>query len=332
MNRRSRIAIGALGAAVALAAAAFAPAGAQVDVDVAVDNPGGSRSLFVEDLAGQSLSELDFGNARSLPFRVRVVDSTMDRTGFSVSAGMTNLYFEDGGSLDFGDSIASENVAVDNALDPLNVLDPGTLVEPVFDTVSTIADDTICTLLGLPLVGGVCTIEAFDVTGLLQTVELPVDLSDLSGLPLLPQSVSPGAFTDPSFEGVGADDPDAAGAPAATTRRLVSGSPVSDATVLANVESELDTLLSTLGIEEQIDRDVLIAALREVVGVAWDTLDSTQVQTVIDSTVATLQALTGTNLLAQTGTYMSFPQLELTVPDDASAGTYRGTLVVTGLE
>lgn len=331
MNRISRTALAGM-AVVALGVAAVAPAGAQVDVDVAVDNVGGSRALHVEDLAGQSLSELDFGNARSLPFRVRVVDTTMDRTGFSVSASMTNLYFDDGGSLDFDDSIPSANVSVDRAVDPLNVQDPQTLVEPVFDTVSTITDSTICSLLSLAMVGGACTINAGDITGELQTVDLPVDLGDLSGLPLLPQAPSTGVFTNPSFGGVAASDPAAAGAPSATSRQLISGSAVSDATVLTSIEGELNTLLSGLSIDQKIDTGVLTNALRDSVGVVWDLLSAAQVTTVVNSTVATLQSLTGTNLLAQAGTYLSFPELDLTVPDDASGGTYRGTLVVTGLE
>ncbi len=332
MNRISRTAIAAVTATVTLGAAAIAPAGAQVDVDVAVDNVGGSRALHVEDLAGQSLSELDFGNARSLPFRVRVVDTTMDRTGFSVSASMTNLYFDDGGSLDFDDAITSDNVSVDDAADPLNVQDPQVLVEPVYDTVSTITDSTICSTLSLVMVGGACTINAGDITGELQTVDLPVDLNDLSGLPLLPQDPQNGAFTNPSFDGVGASDPAASGAPAATSYQLISGSAVSDATVLTNVESRLNTLLSGLTVTQKIDSGVLTSALRSVVGVTWDLLTSAQVTTVVNSTTATLQSLTGADLLAQAGTYLSFPELDLTVPDGASGGTYRGTLVVTGLE
>lgn len=321
-----------VGAIVALGAAFIAPADAQVDVDVAVDNPGGSRALFVEDLTGQSLSELDFGNARSLPFRVRVVDSTMDRTGFSVSASMTNLYLDDGGTLDFGESIPSSDVAVADPLNPLNLQDPTVLVQPVFDAVASIGDGTICTLLGLPLLGGVCEINLSDVTGELQTVELPVDLGDLSGLPLLPQSASPGAFTNPSFEGVAAPDPAGAGAPAATTRQLVSGTVVDDAAVLSNIEDELNDLLAGLDIDQQVDTGVLTSALRDTVGIVWDLLSGAQVDTVIESTTATLQSLTGTDLLAQAGTYLSFPMLELDVPDASPAGTYRGTLVVTGLE
>lgn len=326
---RAAVAVAAVGA---LGIAAVVPAGAQVDVDVAVDNTGGSRTLYIEDLKGQSLSELDFGNNRSLPFRARVVDSTMDRAGFSVSAAMTKLYLDDGGTLDHSTAIHSQHVSLAGAGDPLNVLDPEALVEPVFDVVSEISDSTICNLLGLPVVDGVCTIEASDVVGLTQTVPLDVDLSDLSNLPLLPQSAEPGAFDDPSFAGVGADDPDASGAPAATTRRLVAGSPVEDSTVLSNVEAALGDVLSGLTVTEKIDEAVLIGALRDAVGPAWDLLSDTQVDTVIAATVATVQNLAADALLAQSGTYMSFPLLNVLVPDGTPGGTFQGTLVITGLE
>jgi hypothetical protein len=37
-------------------------------------------------------------------------------------------------------------------------------------------------------------------------------------------------------------------------------------------------------------------------------------------------------LRAQAGTYLSFPTLNVTVPDDASKGSYYGTLVVTAIQ
>ena len=38
------------------------------------------------------------------------------------------------------------------------------------------------------------------------------------------------------------------------------------------------------------------------------------------------------DLLFQTGTYTSYPMLRVTVPEDQANGTYRGTLVVTGIQ
>ena len=38
------------------------------------------------------------------------------------------------------------------------------------------------------------------------------------------------------------------------------------------------------------------------------------------------------DLLYQTGTYTSYPMLRVTVPEEQANGTYRGTLVVTGIQ
>lgn len=332
MRQVRTLVIAALAVATALAGL-VAPASGQVDVDVALDNPGGSRTLYVEDLAGNSLSDLDFGNARSMPFRVRVVDDTMDRSSFTVSASMTNLYRDPGsGSLDWDTSIASSDITVGSATDPLNVLDTTVEVEPVFDTVSTITDGTICTVLGLAVSGGACIINVSDVQGLVQTVPLTVDLSDLTNLPLLPQSVDAGAFTNPDYAGLAAAAPQPPGAPAATSRRLVGGTPVSDATVLSAVDAGLATVLGALNLEDEIDTAVLTGALRDAVGVTWDLLSAAQVTTVLNSTVATVQSVTGSQLIGQSGTYLSFPVVSVSVPSSATGGTYRGTLVVTGLE
>lgn len=308
------------------------PATAQVDIGVALDNPGGTRTLYVENLTGTTLSSLDFENARSLPFRVRVVDATMDRTGFSVSASMTRLYKDTGSALDFTTFVPSGNVTLSNPADPLNVLSPTVLVEPLFNTLSTIPGGAICTLLALPLVGGNCTISTSSVTGTLQTVSLPVDLSDLSGLPLLPQQASAGAFTSPSFDGVAASDPAGSGAPAATSRQLITGTAVTTPAMLASVEGQLGTLLTGLALSDKIDTAVLTGVLRAAVGPLWDLLSPAQVTTVLGATTATLVDLVAGDLLAQGGTYMSFPQLNVSVPAEQAAGSYAGTLVITGLE
>src|SRR5688572_27915507 len=107
---------------VAVLVAAAVPASAD-NVLVAVDNPGGSRAFYVEDLAGSPLTTLDFGTDRSMPFRVRVVDDVMDREPINISATMTNLYIDDEGTIDYAKKIESINLDISNATNPLNVLD-----------------------------------------------------------------------------------------------------------------------------------------------------------------------------------------------------------------
>lgn len=325
--RKSIIAILALGLVVSTSAARGD------NVDIAVDNPGGSRTLYVEDLTGQALTDLDFGATRAQPFRVRVVDSTMDRTGFTVSSSMTNLYLDDGaGGLDFGTKIDSANVSISHPANPLNALSIAGRLQPTFDAVSTIADPVICGVLSLPVVGGQCTISVNDLQGKLQTVPLTVDLNDLTNLPLLPQGSDAGAFTNPTYEGLAALAPQPPSPPAATARQMLKGTSVNTAAVLSALDAALATVLGAQALGDMVDTGTVTAALRDATGLVWDALSPAQVTTVLGATVATAQSLVAAEVLGQTGTYLSLPLLSVDVPVDAMRGTYRGTLVVTGLQ
>ena len=316
---------------VAVLGAAAGPAIAD-NVTIAVDNPGGSRTLYVEDLAGQPLTTMDFGATRSQPFRVRVVDSTMDRTDFTVSATMTNLYYDTGSGLDFTDQIDSWNIALSQPANPLNALSVAARVLPVFNTVSTVGDVVICGLLSLPLLGGNCTVSLSNLTGKVQSVPLTVDLANLANLPLLPQGNQTGAFTNPAYAGVAAAAPVPPGAPTATSYRLIRGTAVSNATVLGALDTALASVLSPLPLASRVDTAVITSALRSTLGVVWDLLSAAQITTVLGGTVATVQSLLSADVLGQTGTYLSLPVLDVTVPLTATAGTYQGSLVVTGLQ
>jgi hypothetical protein len=316
-------------ATVAMVGASF-PAAAD-NVEVAVSNPGGTRALYVEDLAGNPLTALDFGTTRSLPFRVRVVDSTMDRDGFSVSATMTKLYVEDEGTFDYAKKIESANLAISSAAVPLNILDVEATVQPIVNTVSTITDPLICGLLGsvMSVLGGVnaCRPQVSGITGLLQTVEVPIDLADLTNLPLLPQAAEAGAFTDPDYAGVGALDPLKPGSFTPTSRRMLAGSAIGLQPVLDALEAALDTSPRT----DLVSNTAIVNGLAGQLPL-WNLLSSLQVTTVLNSTVATVQGLLPAQIGSQSGTYMSFPVLNVTVPEDAPSGDYKGTLVVTALQ
>ncbi|PLS76318.1 MAG: hypothetical protein CYG61_02695 [Actinobacteria bacterium] len=318
-------------AALGLLAAIAAPARAG-EVVVAVDNPGGSRTLYVEDLAGNELTGLNFGTTRSLPFRVRVVDTTMDRSGFSVSATMTNLYVDDSGTIDYAKKIDSAKLSISNTADPLNVLEVSASVRPAVDTVSTISDLLICQTLGLvtSIVNGsqVCQISATGLVGNVQSaVPVTVTLSDLTNLPLLPQAAEAGAFTDPDYAGVGANDPDKPSSFTPTPRRMLAGSVVSTDAVLSALKGALDTDPRS----ELISDTTIINGLSAAVA-NWELLTTAQVTTVLAGTVATVENLVPEQVRAQTGTYLSFPALNVDVPTTAAKGNYKGTLVVTALQ
>ncbi len=322
-------------AALALGAAVAAPATAQTSVGVSLSNPGSSRTLYVENMAGQALSSLDFGTGRSMPFRVRVVDDAFSRQAFSVSASMTNLYKNNGGSPDTSQpSIPSSQVSLGSQVMPLDVLSVKAAVQPLVNTVSTITDGVICGLLKLPLLSNVCTITQTGLTGALQVLDVPVDLSSLGNLPLLPQANETGNFAWAEYGAGTAGAGDTAGKAAETAagqtashRTVVSGAPITTAAVL----NPLTTALNALPQSTLIPTATLVNALRSALGAVWDLLSATQITTVVNSTVATVQSVIPSQILNQSGTYMSMPTLNVDTTG-AAAGDYLGTLVVTALQ
>ena len=317
--------------AVALTAAVAVPAAAQTNVGVTLNNTGSSRTLYVEDMSGNSLSTLAFGTSRSLPFRVRVVDSAFARQGFNVDATMTNLYVDNNGTLDYSKKIASGKVSLGSQSTPLNVLSVTAAVTPVVDTVSTITNATICGTLGaaMALVNGqnACVLNTSDLTGSVQDVTVPVNLSDLTNLPLLPQANETGAFTNAEYGAgtAGANDPNASGT--ATPKRLVKGTVINTAAVLTPLQSGLSTAIGTV-----VPNETVKQALAAQFSATWALLSSAQIDAILANTVATVETLTSANVTAQSGTYISLPTLAVDVPASAPAGTYRGTLVVTALQ
>lgn len=327
-----RISIAAAGVAAAAVAASVVPASA-ADVTVALSNPGGSRTVYVENLLGQPLSTLDFGTGRVQPFRVRVVDDTMDRNGFRVLATMTNLYKATGASsYDFATSIASDRVSVGYPATPVNALDIEAVVAPVYDLTETVTGTLCTTLTTLSLPGATpCDINLSGLTGVRQTLEQTVDLANLPGLPLVPQAGDTGAFTNPAYAGLAAAAPQPASPPAATSVRLLSGDV---GTTLTGLQSALNTVVtSASSVTSLVPEADVTAALRDfLTGVVWDALLPADKTALVEGLTATARTLVPADLVAQTGTYLSFPQLNVAVPPSAAAGDYRGTLVVTSVQ
>jgi hypothetical protein len=317
-----------LGATLAAAALAAMPAAAQTSVDVTLDNGvAGTRVLFVEDVAGNPLTSFDFGSARSLPFRVRVEDTTMGRDGFTVNATMSNLYRDVGGSLDYGSKIGSDSVAVSNPLNALGIVDVSARVQPLVDTVTTISDPAVC--LALALGTSPCQLSLTGLVGEVQDVASVVDLGDLSNLPLLPQAAETGAFTDPDYQGAAAGDPGKPGAFTPTSKRMLAGSPVATPGVLTSLKTTLDAIVAGLPSEQVVHDDTLVAGAVDLLGA----LTTEQVSAIVNSpTAVTVQNLLADHVLSQTGKYSSNPMLDVTVPEGAPAGSYKGTLVVTAIQ
>lgn len=326
MNIHRRTITAAAALAVAGVAAVAAPAGAQVgDVNVTLDTGGGSRTMVVQDLAGQPLTDIAFGDAHDKPFRVKVQDTTMTPTGFSVSAQMTNLYPEVSGVLQAAGLIPSGNLRIDPALHPLDVEGVVARVQPLVDVVLTPAAlDPLCVVL-TPLLGS-CQVTLTDLTAKVQSVPVTVDLNALSGLPLVPGSSGNGGFTVPAYTTASPDKPDSP--PAATSITLLDGSPNVAAPFLTALTTLTQTVVGALPLTDVVDQSTLISAVRTVV----PTLTDSQIVALLGSPATkTVEALTPAQILAQTGTYTSYPVLSVGVPANQANGVYKGTLVVTGV-
>jgi hypothetical protein len=312
-----------------LAATTVAPANGE-EVTVAVSNPGGSRTVYVENLLGQTLTSLDFGTTRSQPFRVRVVDTTMDRSGFQVLTTMSHLYKVSGATHDWASTIASSDISVNYPPDPLNLLDVHAVVAPVFDMTETVGGAT-CT--AIQAAGGSCNVALSAIEGLRKTVDLVVDLTDLSNLPLIPQIGETGDYAQPDFSGIGANDPNKPGSFTPTSRQVISGAVSNAVNTLNSISSALQALVAGQPISSLVDVDTVTGALRDDLGGAvYDALLPAQVQTIVDALSATVRAVTTGDIVGQTGTYLSYPKLDVNVPSTTSAGDYEGTLVVTAVQ
>jgi hypothetical protein len=306
--------------AVLVAVATAAPASAQVTLPVTLANGEGSRTMYVEDLLGNELTGFAFGEATSQPFRVRVVDDSMDRTPFTVSAQMTKLYRLVDGSLVADQPIASGQLRVDPVIDP-SVSGVLASVQPVVDIVLHSTDPVVCTLLGV--LTGSCDIPLADLTAKIQDVAYAAD-TVLDGLPIVPGSTEPGAFDTPAYTG---ESPDAPGTPpAATSRTLLSGNTNED---LAFLTSQLQTLVDGLSsVTDLVDSNALISALPP----ALQSLSGATLTGLLGSDfTATVHDVVVSQVLSLTGTYLAFPKLSVTVPGDAPGGSYQGTLIVTGI-
>jgi hypothetical protein len=334
-------------AALAAIVATTGLAGAQTAIDVQGTVGVSSRQLFVEDLLGNDLTELDFGTGGALPVQVRVEDDAYESSGFTVDATMTNLYVDSGAALDFDKVIPSANVSLSTLSSPVSVLDDlidvQATIKPVFDSVTTINNALLCAVL---LMANPCQIVANGIEGLEQTVTFAAsDLSDLTKLPLVPQEPETGAFTDPDFEGDPGDpedtaaDPAAIGADPATSLQLLGGTVIDD----GEMDVVEDLLVTQLGVLDDLDataRNLVIPvgayqiALQDAVtALIGHGLSAGDLTTALAGTVdLTLEALGADQLVSQTGAYRSFPILQLDIPPSSAAGSYRGTLVVTDIQ
>jgi hypothetical protein len=322
--RKSRFLAGL--AALAIGAAGV-PAGAE-NVPITLSNPSGTRVIAIEDMTGTALTSLDFGTTRELPSRVRVQDTDYTRSDFSVSAEMTNLYIHDGTAYDYSKKIPSSEISLGSQVNPLSVLNLSATVQTTVNTVTTVTDGAICTVLGLT--GSSCTLNTTGLTSkVVEDLGMTIDnLTDLPALPIVPQVNDQGSFDSPSFAAgsAGENDPAKTITPA-TALTLAEGQ-----AALSPVLTELDTALATLPLDQVVNPDDVVAALQSQFPLVWGLLSTAQVASILAATDAVPVPLTAAGVLSLTGTYFSLPTLGVNVPTTAATGNYQGTMVVTGLQ
>jgi hypothetical protein len=334
-------------ALVALAATAGAASAEDVDVSVLV-TPGGRDVQVLEVATDTQLTELDFGNrSRSLPFRVRAIDSNYDRKMFNVDATMTNLYLDDGG-IQFGTIIPSAKLSLGDTLTlGVNVTDVIAHIVAGLDTTVRVPNTdvalgvSLCSIVtGGVVDGGDCVIDLGSLTS--NPLDLPVTIGDLAALPLVPQGPQTDSFDLPAFEGVAAGDADAIaalpGGYEPTRLRLLAGG-LADPTggalddLLAALTGTLNGVLATADPTDVVEESVLRTAIS---GVLDTVLPITPIVNGIlaDGTFVfdLTDALSLDDVLQLTGTYVSIPTLKVDPTEAAVQGTYVGRMTVTIFE
>lgn len=333
-------------------------------VPVTLTSLGGIRQFAVETVSGAELTALDLGTGGTQPFRTHVTDTAFSNltAGYSVSATMSNLYFKTTTGHNYAVKVPSSEVSLTYGTSPLSALGVSLTDLPKLSLSGTLAScaglpSTVQTTLGVSTLGvpldsadaalaSLCTALGTGVPvtatidGVLQTVT--PTLASILDLPTALTGASPGAFSNPAFAGtVGAGDPAAATAPAATARRIMTGTPGLSAGLLSALTTALGNALAGVPLTTASDagaRTSLAAAISALqtsstlavaaVGNALATLSSAKQVAVLNTLTSTLVAPLLGDIAAVNGQYFAFPILTAT-PSAPLAGTYDGTLTVT---
>ena len=364
--------VGALAVSALLTPAAALPALADSSVAVTVTGLGGTRQFAVEDLTGAPLTALDLGTGGAKPFRTHVTDSAFLPSGsgdFSVSATLSNLYLKTGASsYNYAVKVPSSEVAIGFGSNALAGQAISLVTLPKLSVSGTLSSCAslpaqIKTALGLSALGAVldptntalvtlCSTlgvaggpVAATVDGALQTLT-PV-LTSVADLPQQLAGATGGAFTNPSFGAgtVGAGDTaGAAGAPAATSVSLMTGTRGLSSGLVTALTNALNSALAGLplvsgtGAAAQSTTEAVIAGLTSSSNTllanslanVLSTLSAADQAGVLNAVLTTVDAIAPglADVKAVNGQYFSFPVLTAT-PTTPVAGTYGGTMTVT---
>lgn len=374
MSRSTARRLAVVATAASCLATAALPALAQTatqEVTVSYVVADGTRQFSVTELDGTTaLQNFTFDSALQKPFRTLVKDTNrlLNSQGYHVNAQMTNLYRKTATGYDYTTVIPSKNLSLTYGANPL----AGTSTLPVVPrvslvgTIGTCADASVAGALGIdpvglldlafgllsPLLQTVCnelgaltstarTVDAV-VDGALKTVTAPLALPDLPFA--LTGATQAGAFTNPSYQGaIASGDSAKTGAATATSKRIMTGSPLVPSGNLTGLLAGLtSTLTTTIGSTPLVTADnsgvtTLTKALAAISSgnsalvstisklTATDQLDLVKLLT------DTLLPVDLSALTSVTGQYGAFPVLQAN-PLGTKQGTYDGTLIVDFFE
>lgn len=327
MNRTRSIALFAV-AALSIGVAASAEPTGSGPVDVSTVSLNGSRTLSVlTSGGGTALGELALGTTDSAPFDTVVTDVTYDHVGYQVDAQLSNLYKFDPASGNYT-CTTDDNLRIPATLFSVS-FPTATALSDVSATVAPIFDVTgdLTSVLGLTGDAGLVDV---DVEGNLWEEVLDPATSPL---PIGLQTLNTDTFTS----AMGFTECDGAQTSGDSVFLQVGGAN-GLASLLSTITSSITTANTTVGdyvtdgvLDLAVVKQVVYDSLGATGQAAWDTLEATDPNTLdaaVNALTATLQTLT--DLVGQTGVYMSFPQLDLDRPNVAApAGTYRGRMQIT---
>ncbi|HVA44553.1 MAG TPA: hypothetical protein VNF50_13815 [Acidimicrobiales bacterium] len=314
-------------------------------------------------------SDNPLSSSLSSPFEVTVADANQTPSGFTIDASMTNLYkcSQPTGSCSLPGTEPTGNQAIpstDVSLayptsgPAMAVENVSALAAPVF-TVAGNLPSALCTAAALLNTNLSCTSPipiSATVAGVGQTLAQSVNLASLNNLPLLPQTGTAGRFQTPTY-GYGAASTYGSKT-LGTALAVLTGSETTSSTVLSALQAQIsgagavpNSYLNTTSLNAAL-QSALVTALGTVntgttaVGDSvWVELENAPVNpyslaSVEPSLASTLVGLGSINpscttsliscIVGISGTYRSFPILNVAVPAGTANGNFEGTLVFTG--
>jgi hypothetical protein len=307
--------------------AATASAFADTNVPVTTLVAAGTRTLNVIDPStGTAVGSggLPLGAGHGGALLVNVTDVDYKRSGYQVSATMTNLYPFANGNYDFNaTAIPSSALSLSYPSSLFDLNNVAALVEPVFDLTGSIQLGA----LGVPVaVDKTVNGTAKDAQSLSAAVTQSSYASLLSQLPITLATGETGTFDSP------APLPGQSGSAFAnpTPKVLMSGSPHTPTT-----KSLTDALNATYGGKTAqqlvtaglLDANAVISAAAQALGVTPDLITNSEKTTILTTLTGTVSGILSID--GQTGSYNTLPELDITTPSDTPAGLYRGQLTVT---